>query len=566
MEPIKEISDHIFKYVLPEEATDRERVANTIPAQDVAHAITGGKSVEIVNAVIEGALELESVAVEGRITIQRTKIKGLVDCRYAKFKQVLKFHNSTFESDVDFTAAVVEKDITLNGARFQGKVDLTDALLKGAFYAQSCAFDKEANFIGGRFGRRAVFIAALFERSAMFSGCEIGGGAFFDSVTFRGEANFVCAHVDGRAMFNDTTFEGKADFAGARIESTAEFHHATFKQDMCFHGANVGDSVFFKETGFTGDADFSYSRIGSNVHFNGAVFRKKASFNSALFDGHALYYQAEFRGKADFSAAMFRGGATFAKTQFSGNVEFFAAELGTNVGFGYTIFSKNVMLMNANVGTAFFGPPEGPTTCDFRGKIDLRGCTYDRIVPTSAWRLLMDRLHPYDRQPFTQLENTLRTAGHDELADKVYYRPKCREFWLIKKRNPFAWLTDGTLWLLTGFGVRIRRLLAIIAVVLMAGSFVFHFDGAVQPADSSQDLSVLGPHPQQGALALEGVEPFWVSLKLFLPVEIPSASRWRPSSRTLWGVKFTSFATFLRLLGWVLVPLGVAGLSGWLKR
>jgi hypothetical protein len=69
---------------------------------------------------------------------------------------------------------------------------------------------------------------------------------------------------------------------------------------------------------------------------------------------------------------------------------------------------------------------------------------------------------------------------------------------------------------------------------------------------------------------------FWVSTRHFLPVEIPAGAQWKPTSNTLWTIKigqwgdmsmtFETFATLLKLAGWILVPVGLAGLTGILKR
>jgi len=55
---------------------------------------------------------------------------------------------------------------------------------------------------------------------------------------------------------------------------------------------------------------------------------------------------------------------------------------------------------------------------------------------------------------------------------------------------------------------------------------------------------------------------FWVSVRHFLPVEIPAGARWKPRSNSVFEV----FATLLKLAGWILVPVGLAGLTGILKR
>lgn len=187
----------------------------------------------------------------------------------------------------------------------------------------------------------------------------------------------------------------------------------------------------------------------------------------------------------------------------------------------------------------------------------------------------MEHLDPYDRQPFSQLEETFRRTGEDRLANDVYFKRKRRESARIKLRNPVAWLKDRFLWLITGYGVRLKYLSVTIALTLLVGTLIFHFEGAVEPRlDKQQSHAVCLQANLERKTSLPYFEAFWISLNLFLPVKIPSGAYWKPSSQ-VWvfktkcgtlGIKFTTFATVLKLVGWILVPLGVAGLSGILKR
>lgn len=568
MDPIVEVTEHLYKYVLPKDCTEQEKQANTIPADVIVQSIKRGKSVEIVNAMIDGVLQLDSVIVEGRITIQRTKVKGRVDCSYAQFIQLLRLDNCTFESDVDFTAATVKKDIYLNGGSFEGAVDFTDVQIKGALYAQACTFLKEANFMACQVQRRAVFMGTAFKQQAMFTGCRISGSAFFESATFAGEANFVSAWIDDRAMFDGVTFAQNADFARAHIGDSAEFNQTIFKKDACFHGVTIQDSGFFKKVDCSGKADFSYIRTGSNAEFTASVFRGTAVFNSAEFGGHTVFNECAFIAKADFSAAVFRGGSAFAKVRFSGDVFFYSCEFNMDAGFGQSVFEATVSFLNATFRTLIFGPLEGSPTTQFRGNIDFRGCTYDTIAPVSVWKKLVELQEPYDRQPFAQMEQAFRRAGHDHLANRVYHKRKRVESDNIRFLRFGVWMLDRFHWWVTGYGVELWRLLIGIVLVVIAGSLVFLLDGAVQPSQPTHLPVIVRPLPEgEGVTSLRYMDALRVSFRLFLPVEIPSGSGWKPSSQCFWGIlRFTDFATLLKLLGWILVPVGLAGLTGWLKR
>jgi hypothetical protein len=64
------------------------------------------------------------------------------------------------------------------------------------------------------------------------------------------------------------------------------------------------------------------------------------------------------------------------------------------------------------------------------------------------------------------------------------------------------------------------------------------------------------------------INAFLMSLGLFLPIaDIPTVGAWQVSSGTKWGVPWlTLWVTFMIVTGWILVPIGIAGLTGLLKR
>ncbi|TFH40979.1 MAG: hypothetical protein E4G94_08660, partial [ANME-2 cluster archaeon] len=62
---IKEATPHVLRYIVPKEWSKAKKGANPIAAQEVEEAIKSGKDVEIINAVIDGPINLKSTIVEG---------------------------------------------------------------------------------------------------------------------------------------------------------------------------------------------------------------------------------------------------------------------------------------------------------------------------------------------------------------------------------------------------------------------------------------------------------------------------------------------------------------------
>jgi hypothetical protein len=56
-------------------------------------------------------------------------------------------------------------------------------------------------------------------------------------------------------------------------------------------------------------------------------------------------------------------------------------------------------------------------------------------------------------------------------------------------------------------------------------------------------------------------------LKNFLPVKIPAGEGWAASfAPIVLGVSSITIATALTITGWILVPVGIATITGFLKR
>jgi hypothetical protein len=204
-------------------------------------------------------------------------------------------------------------------------------------------------------------------------------------------------------------------------------------------------------------------------------------------------------------------------------------------------------------------------------ELNLQGFTYDRVRPISSWRTLMSLQQPYSRDPFNYLEQSLRHAGNDGEAAEVYYERRLRELQQKKKWRP-AWMTDMLLRYLTGFGVRVSWLLWYIIPILVAGTIIFSLDGALEPIHPTSPTpvasSVSEAETVRGMSPARYINAALMSLGLFLPIaDIPTVGEWQVSSGIMWGVPWlTLWATFMIVTGWILVPIGIAGLTGQLKR
>lgn len=585
-------------------------------------AVTVEKDIFLDKVTFLGIATFSDISVLGVFYSSSTKFKNDAKFSGSVFEKKVKFNGSVFEYKADFGSVRIGGNADFNRAVFKQQVFFKRTLIEGSAFFKTAIFEGRANFGNAKIGDNAEFTGAVFKEQAFFNRVQIKGTAFFNPSVFMGDADFISARIGSQAIFNGTKFMQKAvfgnalieesanflqtnfcgiaNFIGVRILNTVEFTQTVFKQKADFNVAQIEGTAFFNQSTFKGDVDFIATKIGSSAYFNGAVFKQQALFNRTHIMGTAFFNSATFENEANFVSTRIAFVAEFTETKFKGvsfsncqieesaffNPSFFEgdadfsniqigndaffngaefcqlakfdnAKIKMDTHFERTIFFNDVNFKDASLKTIYFGKPE----VKFHGKIDLRGCKYEFIDPDSSWKKIMGNLYPYDRHPFTHLEATFRRSGKDNLADDVYYDRKCREFKEnITIKTPRAWLLDRLQWLLTGYGVRLYNLFLAILIILFIGTCIFHLEGAV--------IDIQQPSLIDSNLTLNVYDSFWVSFNTFLPIEIPSGKDWESSTQIipLLGIKFTSFATFMNIAGWILVPLVVAGITGLLKR
>ena len=548
-------------------------------------------------------------------------------------KGVAFFNPAFFKGEADFISARIGSNAEFTGARFRQKASFNSSQIEGFAIFKLAFFKGEADFASARIGSNAEFTGAQFRQKVLFNRVQIEGVAFFNPAFFKGEADFISARIGSDGIFTGAVFEQKANFNSSQIEGAAFFELAIFKGEANFVSARIGSNAEFTGVVFRQKVKFNRAQIEGAVFFDQAHLfswdegsekdlTKFISFLKNNFDiewietpnietkfddrntievttknnrivlilndkkpnvllkidddrTYELIVEIEggklnignpvtFECEADFTNVRIGSNVKFNGTKFNGKAIFDNAQFESESHFENAIFNNKISLQDTFFRIIYFGEPN----VQFVKKIDLRGCTYDRIHPILFWEQLIEHLDPYDRQPFAQLENTFRLAGDDKLANKVYYRgmqQRSKKLFKIKK-CPLTWMLDRLHCWFTGYGVRTVRLLRLIVPILIIGTLTFHLEGSVVLMPNIQSLSMVNPH--------ESVwESVWVSLNIFLPIDIPSGASWQPSSLFIpkfWIIpefmRFTTFATLLNLAGWILVPVGVAGISGLLKR
>jgi uncharacterized protein YjbI with pentapeptide repeats len=490
----------------------------------------------------------------------------------------------------------------------------------GALSVRVC-FRGPTRFLAARVRNNAEFSGALFEGVARFDTMEVMRNLYFRPAkesdrsyhytTFTQDAYFLGVHVAGDAEFTSVRCEQKAQFESIHVEGIAFFDNKYF--DIPVEPAKFDGPVDFTSAQFQHRAEFSEARFHHTVDFKSAAFEGTASFLNTKFHQAATFTGAYFRQQAQF------GGATFAQAAI-----FTSVTIDGGAFFQHTTFEGRTVFEAAHFKSLDFNirSPQPPKT-SFAGDIDLRGFTYELIaINEEILGAIFAGLREYNRQPYTQLEKVLRAIGQDDLASRTYLEQRQRQRRdQVERRDRLkaerralpqdapqrsfrGWLKYRVERLQFGFGLMFDRaqqrvvnygvrptlkLFVISLVVVVIGTFMFSRYGAVELREKEKETApATAPRPGSEPPAPAAKQPekaedlswsqaFGFSLNQFIPiVEIPTGSRWKPSQRLLplpfsdnvtsAYLSYAFYATLHRLLGAILVPLGVAALTGLLRR
>jgi uncharacterized protein YjbI with pentapeptide repeats len=554
----------------------------------------GGKA-SLAGAHVLGYAEFTGAEFEQAVDFSNAEIDGP-----AMFRMDAEGNDVTFRGEAKFIDFHAHGTATFNGAQFATTASSDRARFDDAAYfrpddkGRAVQFAAGARFLNVRIGNQAgfqravfrgmvAFSEAQFEQGVDFSGADFSGIAVFDEaefkadasfrpemgepVRFRGEAHFVAAHFDGPAEFNGAQFEQVANFSSVR------FDRPTFFRLSQYAGENI-------PVRFGGPATFSGAQFGADTEFTGAEFRQGATFQNAHFSDVAHLSRVHFFGVrlANFGGAHFERDLLLDGAHSEGPLEFVGTIADGEVVFLGASFAGRVSLLDAHFHTVNFRSHTTETVppgerLQFGGAVDLRGFTYERI--SVAWGEMLSKMSPYDREAYGLLEKVMRASGDDDAADKVHLEQQREERWHEWQGRDFAgWLSSRAWGLFANYGIRPYRLLGFSLALLLWGTWVFSRPGAIEIAatlgNSAADDNPVTETRKEGTLrvvrwyTLSG-DGFRLALRYFAPVELPLPADLKPSDRRCFLLRCSSWAAVLKVLGWILVPLGIAALAGFLR-
>ncbi len=330
-------------------------------------------------------------------------------------------------------------------------------------------------------------------------GTRLGGPLALDS-----------ASVGGDLELEESTFVQRASLAGLTTSGAVFLDRADFLDGLDLRSASIGATVQAYDTAFRCTTSCDYL---PSLNLSGARISRDLLLGDISVVGNTQADYLGINGSLQLSRPSFGGVADFT----SGTVGFLALSMPQ--------LPKNLSISQMRYGSISNG--QRPYNA------------------ANSWKDLKQLLASGDTPGdiYAHLEQFFHDSGYAGIADEVYVESR------VQERKNLPWvayflnvLSDYTI----GYGRHPVRAFLFMAMFVLTGVVVFA--NVKEMEDTEPDK----PGPSYNA--------FWYSLDLFVPIaRLQAADRWIPKRqrRLAW--------VYLRLhvlLGWVLVPLGLAAVSG----
>jgi hypothetical protein len=431
------------------------------------------------------------------------------------------FGGAQFDGDAWFSNALFNEDAEFGGAQFAGRTWFSNAQFTRDAEFDKTRFSRDAVFRETQFGGRAGFTEAQFSRNAVFAEAQFGRSVWFHKTQFTGRAWFSNAQFSRDAQFGDAQFSREAWFSEAQFRRDARFGGARFSGDAQFGGVQFSGDAWFPGTQFaqtralgpilalsslildraTFEQDITIEVVGAELSCVGTRFTEAATLRLR-------------RAQVLLDAAVFRKPSTVA----------FAPDLPRRHGQPRLLSLRGVdvatlTLRELNLAACLFqgahhldqlriegarpfaDTPEAWRLQLGRWRVPIwrRWSRRQTLAEEHRWRAELSRPRParwswIDRPtwhgsatqtPRWVVERTgqqVQPLGPDRLAALYRALRKAQE----DSKNQPEWVTLWLYWLISGYGLRVLRALASLAVVVLGLAILLHLVGyATHPSPAS---------------------------------------------------------------------------------
>lgn len=412
---------------------------------------------------------------------------------------------------------------------------------------------------------------------------------------------FTCGHCE---------FMDDVDFSDVHFFHNVSFRQSSFDQDINMDHAVAEADLDLRDVQFDGDVDFSALQVSGSLYASGAHVnsdRQQASFDHIKAGILADFTNMELNGpftleEADLNELRLGRDLSQCKANPANPIGNSCNDLPTapSIDLGGATVHRDFLFLGQDVDNLVASglAVEGRATLQglvIDSSVDLRGARFQYLVladdlswpdhhhhaesliqldgitfsqielqdhrnfdnATSQYFVASDDAYAkmiaawpdnagFSARAYQQLEKAFAEAGRSDLADLAFESLKDKERQsghLSVSQKVLSW----SLSLLIRYGREPYRALYFSIAILLFGCYVFRDRTFVDPKD---------PEKHQE----EVFSPFWYSLGLFLPIStLHDADIWMPKQTDRFR---RIYANVHSLLGWILVPIGLAVVTG----
>ncbi len=517
--------------------------------------------VRIMGAIIDEPIDLTDAQIPYRVWLDNCQFMSSATFLRTSFSGTILFDESTFKAEASFNSMKVGHDAFFRKAVFEGSADFVGVGITSDFVADDAQFknkEQGADFNSMKVRETASFKKAVFEGPVGFGSADIVSNFEAQNAQFKNKeqgASFSSMKVGRTAFFTKAVFEGPVDFVRAEITTSFVADETQFKnkqQGVSFSGMKVGADAFFRKAVFEGPVNFAAADIGGAFSADQAQFKNKeqeATFDSMKVGHTAFFTKAVFEGPVDFITADFASNFEANEAQFKNKDQtayFDSMKVGGGAFFRKAVFEGPVELSFSD-----FAALDLSYTV-YHGALYLQAMNYKQIIaapkePESHEALLkLAGQSAYRADVYGNLEAFFLRQGYRDDADRAFIAGKRRE----REQLPYGlnWFGSWLLDWLVGYGRHPAHAGYFCAFFVALGCFLF---------------SPKRMEPQKPDDAPRVYNRFWYSLSLFVPlVDLQAHTVWKPKTEE------TFLRNYLRvqiLLGWILIPILLAAVTGLIK-
>jgi hypothetical protein len=434
-----------------------------------------------------------------------------------------------------YRGALTRLGVLITGARFKDPLDLINASLDHQLVLANSRFDSD------------LFLRFL---NTPYSISLVGS-------KFSGKLNMDSLQVGSHLFIRNGAEFAEVDLKSAKIGGQLAMVKSKFSGKLNMNSLQVGSSLFMSDGAEFAEVDLGSARIGGTLEMNKSKFSGKLDMNSLQVKSHLFMRNSSFKKPVKLIFANIDGGL-YLNTSSLSSIDLTGAKIKEEICLGSqkappSIWEREAKLTLRNTQVGALQDLED----SWPDKLELTGLTYSSLGGFGAgegqsmadrdisWlKGWLKKQGHYSPQPYEQLAKVLRESGHKTKADEILYASKERE----RKADSGLhkhWL--GFLKITIGYGFKPLYLLIWVFLFTLVGALV---------------LKLFGEGPANNI-------PNYItySLDMLLPIIRLDEFRYDAKfSLTYMGTIVQLYFYFQKVMGYVLVSVLIAGLSGITKK